>query len=104
MRVPPALIQPVAAADVASAVGRTAIGPPVNGVVEVAGPDAFHLDELLRKGLYARHDPRHVVADLDARYYGSHLEQRSLLPGSQAQIAETHLHDWLSAVPAGATH
>ena len=104
VRVPPALIQPVAAADVASAVGRTAIGPPVNGVVEVAGPDAFHLDELLRKGLYARHDPRRVVADLDARYYGSHLEQRSLLPGSHAQIAETHLHDWLSAVPAGATH
>jgi uncharacterized protein YbjT (DUF2867 family) len=102
VRVPPALIQPVAAADLAGAVGRIAVGPPVNGVVEVAGPDAFHMDELLRKGLYARHDTRHVVADLDARYFGSHLEQLSLLPGSQAQIAETHLHDWLSAIPAGA--
>ena len=62
------------------------------------------MDELLRKGLEARHDPRHVVADLDARYFGTRLERRSLLPGEGAQLGETRLHDWLPAVLAGATH
>ena len=103
VRVPPALMQPIAAADLAKAVGRIAVGRPLNDVVEVAGPDAFAMDELLRKGLEARRDQRHVVADLNARYFGTTLERRSLLPGEDAQLGETRLHDWLPAVLAGAT-
>ncbi len=104
VRVPPALIQPLAAADLAQAVGRIAVGPPLNRTVEVAGPHAFGMDELLRNGLRARHDPRHVVADPTARYFGTTLERRSLLPGDGARITETHLTDWLSALRTPAPH
>jgi uncharacterized protein YbjT (DUF2867 family) len=102
VRVPPALIQPLAAADLAQAVGRIAVGPPLNDTVEVAGPDAFPMDELVRNGLRARHDPRQVITDLDARYFGTSLDHRSLLPGDGAQIGETHLTDWLSAMLSAA--
>ncbi len=71
VRLAPVLIQPMAAEDVASAVARVSVGPPVNGVVEVAGPDQFRLDELIRRGLSARQDPREVIADPQARYYGA---------------------------------
>ena len=76
VRLPSALIQPMAADDVASAVGRIAMGSPVNGTVEVGGPEKFRLDELVRRGLAARNDPREVVADPHARYYGVELSER----------------------------
>jgi uncharacterized protein YbjT (DUF2867 family) len=92
----PALIQPIAADDVASAVGRIAMGAPLNGIVEVGGPEQFRLDELVRRGLAARKDPREVVADPHARYYGVELSERTLLPGDDAQLGETRFADWLS--------
>ena len=95
VRLPPALIQPLAAEDVASAVARVAIGPPLNGIEEVAGPEEFRLDELVRGVLKARNDPREVIADPQARYFGIAPSERTLLPGSHARIAETRLEDWL---------
>jgi uncharacterized protein YbjT (DUF2867 family) len=91
-----ALIQPIAAEDVASALGRTAVGAPINGVVEVAGPEQFRLDEFIRRGLSARHDPRVVVTDSHARYFGIELGERSLLPGDGALVFETRFEDWLA--------
>ena len=95
VRLAPVLIQPMAAEDVASAVARVSVGPPVNGIVEVAGPEQFRLDELVRRGLRARRDPREVVADPKARYYGAELSERMLLPGDRAQIGETRFEAWL---------
>jgi uncharacterized protein YbjT (DUF2867 family) len=90
-----ALIQPIAADDLAAAMGRIAAGPPVDGLVEVAGPDRFRLDEFVQRGLAVRGDPRDVVADPDARYFGARLNERTLLPGDAAHIAPTHFEDWL---------
>jgi uncharacterized protein YbjT (DUF2867 family) len=89
------LIQPMAAEDVASAVAQISVGSPVNGIVEIAGPDQFRLDELIRRGLSAQHDPREVIADPNARYFDAELSERTLLPGDDARIAETHFEDWL---------
>jgi uncharacterized protein YbjT (DUF2867 family) len=94
VRLPPALIQPMAADDVASAVCRVALGPPLNGVVEVAGPEQFRLDELAGGRLKASHDPREVVTDPHARYFGINPGDRTLLPGSGARVAETRLDEW----------
>ena len=93
---PPALIQPMAADDVASALGRIAMGAPLNGIVEVGGPEQFRLDELVRRYLTARKDPRVVVADPHARYYGVELSERTLVPGDDVQLGETRFADWLS--------
>ncbi len=97
VRVPPVSFQPMAADDVASEVGRVAIGPPVKGIVEVAGPEHFRFDELVQRGLNARKDPREVVADPQARYFGTELSERSLVPDSDdVQLGETRFEDWLS--------
>jgi uncharacterized protein YbjT (DUF2867 family) len=96
VRLAPVLIQPMAAEDVAAAVGRTAVGPPVNGIVEVAGPEQFRLDEFIRRGLEARDDPRDVIADPDARYFGARLDERTLVPDGDPSLAETHFEDWLN--------
>jgi uncharacterized protein YbjT (DUF2867 family) len=96
IRLPPALIQPMAADDVASALGRIAIGPPVNGTVEVGGPEQFRLDELVRRDLAARKDPREVVADQHALYYGIKLSESTLVPASDARLGETRFETWLS--------
>src|SRR5215510_11142192 len=96
VRLPPALIQPMAADDVATAVGRIAMGAPVNGIVEVGGPEQFRLDELVQQYLAARKDPRVAVADPHARYYGVELSERTLVPGDDAQLGETRFADWLS--------
>jgi uncharacterized protein YbjT (DUF2867 family) len=95
VRLPPALIQPMAADDVASAVGRVSVGAPLNGMVEIAGPEQFRLDELIRGVLTTRNDPREVVTDPQARYYGINPSERALLPGADARLAETRLSDWL---------
>ncbi|MEV6886124.1 MULTISPECIES: SDR family oxidoreductase [Streptomyces] len=94
VRLAPVKIQPIYSDDVAAAVGRTAVGTPVGGVVEVAGPEAFQLDELVRKALAAKNDPRKVVADPKAPYFGAQLQETTLLPGPDAQIAETRIADW----------
>jgi uncharacterized protein YbjT (DUF2867 family) len=85
----------MAADDVASALARVAIGPPLNGIVEIAGPDEFRLDEIIRDLLKARNDAREVITDPHARYFGITPSERTLLPGDGAQIADTHLDDWL---------
>ena len=95
VRLAPVLIQPMAADDVAKAVGRIAVGTPVNGIVEVAGPQQFRLDELIRQGLRARNDPRTVVADPQARYFGAELGERTLVPGNDARLGEIRFEDWL---------
>jgi uncharacterized protein YbjT (DUF2867 family) len=102
VRLPTALIQPMAADDVASAVGRIATGAPVNGTVEVGGPEKFRLDELVRQGLAAHKDPREVVADPNARYYGVDLGERTLLPGDDTRLGETRFETWLAQPPAKA--
>src|SRR5882672_3543045 len=96
VRVPPVGFQPMAADDVASAVGRVAMGSPLNGTVEIGGPEQFRFDELIRQGLSARKDPREVIADPRARYFGTELSERSLVPGVDAQLGETRYEDWLS--------
>jgi uncharacterized protein YbjT (DUF2867 family) len=96
VRVPAALIQPMAADDVATAVGRVAVGEPVNGIVEIGGPEPLRFEDFIQRGLNARHDARHVVVDADARYFGAVLAERSLVPGAGARLAETHFDDWLS--------
>jgi uncharacterized protein YbjT (DUF2867 family) len=95
VRLPPVLIQPMAADDVAKAVGRIAVGAPVNGTVEVAGPQQFRFDELIRQGLGARNDPRKVVADPHARYFGAELGERSLIPAGEARLGEISFQEWL---------
>jgi uncharacterized protein YbjT (DUF2867 family) len=107
VRLPTALIQPMAADDVASAVGRIATGSPVNGTVEIGGPEKFRLDELVRQYLAANKDPREVVADPKARYYGVEIGERTLLPDDGAQLGETRFETWLTqpaAKAAAGTH
>jgi uncharacterized protein YbjT (DUF2867 family) len=95
VRVPPVLIQPMAAEDVAKAVGRIAAGAPVNGTIEVAGPEQFRFDELIRLVLGARNDPREVVVDPHARYFGTELGECSLIPGDGARLGEIRFEQWL---------
>jgi len=92
---PPALIQPMAADDVASAVSRVAVGPPLNGTVEIGGPEKFHLDELIRMDLTARKDPRKVITDPQGRYYGIKVTERALIPDDNARLGETRFEEWL---------
>lgn len=96
VRLAPVLIQPMAAEDVAIAVGRISLGSPVNGIVEVAGPQQFRLDELIRRVLSERDDPCEVITDQNARYFGAELGERTLVPGDDARLAETRFDDWLS--------
>ncbi|MFG2512310.1 SDR family oxidoreductase [Streptomyces sp. NPDC048584] len=96
VRLAPVRFQPMYSDDVAAAVGRTAVGAPVNGVVEVAGPEAFRLDEFIRDALAAKNDPRTVVTDPEAPYSGAPVEETTLLPGPGAQLAETTFSDWVA--------
>jgi uncharacterized protein YbjT (DUF2867 family) len=106
VRMPSALILPMAADDVASAVARVALGAPVNGTVEIGGPEPFRLDELVRRGLAAWKDPREVVTDPHASYYGVAVSERTLLPGKDASLSQTHFETWLKqpTAKAAATH
>jgi uncharacterized protein YbjT (DUF2867 family) len=96
VRLPPALIQPMAADDVASAVAKFATNPPVNGTVEVGGPEKFHLDEIARRDLAAFQDPREVISDRTGRYYGIKVEERSLIPSDDARLGDIRFETWLS--------
>jgi uncharacterized protein YbjT (DUF2867 family) len=102
VRLPPALIQPMAADDVASGVGRVAVGAPLNGMVEIAGPEQFRLDQLIRGVLTTHDDPREVVTDPQARYFGINPSEGALLPGADARLAETRFSDWLEQQLAAA--
>jgi uncharacterized protein YbjT (DUF2867 family) len=102
VRVAPVLIQPMAAEDVATAVAGVAVGAPLNGILEVAGPEQFRLDAIIRRYLTARDDPRSVIADPHARYYGAELGERTLVPDN-ATIGETRFEDWLSRQFASTT-
>jgi uncharacterized protein YbjT (DUF2867 family) len=96
VRLPPALIRPMAADDVATALAKVAIGPPLNRIVEIAGPDEFRLDELIRGVLEARNDPREIIADTHARYFGIAPSERTLLPGDDASLGATRFEDWFT--------
>jgi uncharacterized protein YbjT (DUF2867 family) len=96
VRLAPAFIQPMAADDVAGAVAKVALGAPVNGIVEIAGPESFRLDDLIRQDLSARHDPRVVITDPHAQYFGATLHVHTLIPGEGALLGETHFEDWLN--------
>ena len=96
VHLPPVLFQPMAADDVASALARIAVGPPVNGVVEVAGPEQFRVDELVRRRLAALKDPREVIADSKATYSGAKVSEKTLVPGSDARLGKTRFETWLS--------
>jgi uncharacterized protein YbjT (DUF2867 family) len=101
VHLPPVLVQPESADDVAAALADVAVNDPVNGIVELAGPEAFRFDELARRVLRAKNDPRRVTADVHARYFGAELQDHSLTPGSNARVAATRFEDWLSESMAG---
>jgi uncharacterized protein YbjT (DUF2867 family) len=101
VHLPPAFVQPESADDVAATLADVAVGNPVNGIVELGGPEQFRMDELVRRVLEATHDVRLVETDDHARYFGAELEPHSLTPGPDARIAPTRFEDWLSqSVPA----
>ena len=96
VRVPPVFIQPIAADDVAAAVAKVASSTPLNGMVEVAGPQRFRFDEFIRQGLRAHNDPREVVIDPNARYFGAKLSDLTLVASGDARIGAIRFEDWLS--------
>jgi len=100
IRLSPALLQPIASDDVAAALADLAVGPPLNGTVEVAGPDAWPLDHFARKFLSARGDQRQVIPDIHARYFGTELNDRSLTPGDHPRLGPTGFDDWLNRATA----
>jgi len=95
VRLPPVLYQPMAAVDVASALSRIALGSPANSTVEIGGPEQFRLDEVIRRDLAARKDPRQVISDPNASYYGIRVSERTLVPNDDARLGETRFEDWL---------
>lgn len=97
VRLSDALIRPIAAADVATAVAETATAAPLNGIREVAGPETFGLDRLVSTALTAAGDPRHVELDRTARYFGARLGERTLLPGDDPVVGATRFADWQAA-------
>ena len=99
-RLSPALFQPIAADDVADAVADVAVGAPLNGTVEIAGPDRAPIAELVGRFLSATHDPRTVLADAHAGYFGIAVNDRSLTPGENPRIGATRFDDWLSHASA----
>jgi uncharacterized protein YbjT (DUF2867 family) len=96
VRLPPALMQPIVSDDVAAALADVATNAPVNGMIELAGPELIRQDELVRRFLSAKQDSRQVVTDVHARYYGIELNDQSLTPGDNPRIGPTRFEDWLS--------
>jgi uncharacterized protein YbjT (DUF2867 family) len=103
VRLPPALFQPMAAGDVASALARVCVGPPLGRIVEIAGPEQFRIDELIRAELKARNDPREVITDPHAQYFGIAPSERTLLPDADALLADTRFESWRDQVRGHAT-
>jgi uncharacterized protein YbjT (DUF2867 family) len=102
VHLPHVLFQPMAADDVATGVGRIAVAAPVNGIVEIAGPEPFRLDELVRRRLATLKDPREVIADPNALCAGARLRERTLVPGNNARLGETRFESWLTRPAAKA--
>jgi uncharacterized protein YbjT (DUF2867 family) len=100
IRLSPALFQPIASDDVVAALAEIALGPPVNGTVEVAGPEALPMDEVVRRFLRVAKDTRKVVPDVHARYFGSVLDDRSLTPGENPRLGTIRFDEWLGAQAA----
>jgi uncharacterized protein YbjT (DUF2867 family) len=96
VRLPHVFFQPMAADDVASAISQVAVSQPVNGTVEIGGPERAYLDEIVRKGLAASKDPREVVVDPHGRYYGIEIKERTLVPDEGAKLGKTRFADWLT--------
>lgn len=101
-RLPPALFQPIAADDVSAALADLAVGAPVNGTVEVAGPESIPMDAIARQFLTFKGDKRQVIADVRARYFGAELNDKSLRPSGQPRLGQTRFEDWLAASAARA--
>src|SRR2546423_7816712 len=96
VRLPSVLFQPIFSDDLAAVVADVALAEPLNGTFELAGPDALPFDEVVRQYLVSHHDPRTVVRDEQARYFGTTLEKRSLVPDENALLGSCHFADWLS--------
>jgi uncharacterized protein YbjT (DUF2867 family) len=96
VRLSPAYLQPVASDDVAALVAEVATMAPANGIIELAGPERIGLDDLVRRYFEAKHDPRKVVTDIHARYFGVELNDKSLTPGEKPQIGSTSFEAWLA--------
>jgi uncharacterized protein YbjT (DUF2867 family) len=96
VRLPSALFQPIFSDDLAANVAKIAVAKPLNSTLEIAGPDAFPFDELVRQYLEAKHDPRTVVRDEQARYFGTTLKKGSLVPAGESLLGSCHFADWLS--------
>ena len=96
VHLPHVLFQPMAADDVATLVGKIAVGQPVNGIVEIAGPEQFRLDELVRRRLATINDSREVVPDANALYSGAKIGEKTLVPGNNALLGETRFETWLT--------
>jgi uncharacterized protein YbjT (DUF2867 family) len=97
VRIAHVLYQPIAAEETARTVATVAVGSPLNAIVEVAGPESFHMDDVVRRGLGERGDPREVIPDPNAHYFGVVLGERTLLPGDEAILGEIRFDDWLRA-------
>lgn len=97
VRVSPALMQPIAAEDVAAALVECVLAPPVNGVVDLAGPEPMGIDEAVRRYLTAKSDSRKIVTDRSAGYFGSMIEQDALVPLGEARLGKTRLDEWLAS-------
>jgi len=102
VRFAPVLFQPIAEDDAVQAIGRISVGPPLNGKVEVAGPEQFRMDEFFRNALAARDDPRAVITDSRAGFFGAELAEGTLLPGAGVVLGETRYRDWPGWTSAGA--
>jgi uncharacterized protein YbjT (DUF2867 family) len=96
VHLPPVLFQPMAADDVAGEVAKIAVSAPVNGIVEIGGPEQFRIDDLVRRRLASLKDPREVIADPNALYSGAKLSERTLVPGTNARLGETRFETWLT--------
>jgi uncharacterized protein YbjT (DUF2867 family) len=96
VRLPPVLMQPIASDDVAAVVADTALAEPLNGTVELAGPEPIRQDDLVRRFLNATGDVRTVITDPKALYYGIEVNDRSLTPGEHPRLGPTRFEDWLS--------
>jgi uncharacterized protein YbjT (DUF2867 family)/nitrite reductase/ring-hydroxylating ferredoxin subunit len=99
VRVPPVLVQPVAADDVVRWLAATAGAAPLDGAIEIGGPEPFYLDAIVQRFLGARNDPRNVIADAHAHYAGAQLDERSLIAGDEAELGAIRFDDWLSHTP-----
>jgi uncharacterized protein YbjT (DUF2867 family) len=95
VRLPPALMQPMSADDIGAALADYAVGPPLNRIIEIAGPEALGIDEVVRRFLIATGDARRVITDVQAPYYGIQVSERTLTPDKAARLGPTHLEDWL---------